>query len=346
MSTATKDATVQKAQGSKHPPVLTAGSLTPAVINQWNMTELLYFDRKTVPIDKQVSSVAGEIEDERVLSWYLSDAAFFKAMAWADFVTAFRARWLPTGWESEIVTRLLRFRQAESTSFEEWVTAVETQNALLRTTSFYKDEDAVRELLSANCIEELRVAAGRKAFKDITVYKEWKEAMAEVDRTRIREQSRHLKTIENFFNTRMRSVPNTRNGNNTPNNPSTAGSRSTNISTRCPPLTVEEKKLLSDHKGCYHCRRFYAGHVSQNCPVGFPDPKTYRTLTAADADAAKAKIIVRSAVAAIDVDDPPAVVSVGAVRANLPFAVASSVLSSGDDTDSDLYAVNETPKWI
>ncbi|KAK0432295.1 uncharacterized protein EV420DRAFT_1655812 [Desarmillaria tabescens] len=57
----------------------------------------------------------------------------------------------------------------------------------------------------------------------------------------------------------------------------------------CPPhLTDVEKELLMKHLGCFVCHQFYTDHIGSSCKTGNPDPTTYKTLTEADALAAKA----------------------------------------------------------
>ena len=38
-----------------------------------------------------------------------------------------------------------------------------------------------------------------------------------------------------------------------------------------PKLTDEEKKILSDHDGCFKCRHPYAGYRTHKCPSRFPE---------------------------------------------------------------------------
>ncbi|KAJ7097228.1 hypothetical protein B0H15DRAFT_797918 [Mycena belliarum] len=68
--------------------------------------------------------------------------------------------------------------------------------------------------------------------------------------------------------------------------PSSTSSTASGSGLFCPPLSVEERDLLSAHEGCNKCRRFYAGHVTKSCPNNFPDPASYKPLTTADAAAA------------------------------------------------------------
>ena len=47
----------------------------------------------------------------------------------------------------------------------------------------------------------------------------------------------------------------------------------------CPPLTQSEIALLSKHKGCRKCRKFYVSHRGNDCPNDFPDGNNYVPLS-------------------------------------------------------------------
>ncbi|KAF8806234.1 hypothetical protein BYT27DRAFT_7257639 [Phlegmacium glaucopus] len=50
-----------------------------------------------------------------------------------------------------------------------------------------------------------------------------------------------------------------------------------------PKLHDKEKRLLNEHEGCTHCRKFYTGHRAKDCPMTanntWPDAETYAPLT-------------------------------------------------------------------
>ena len=49
---------------------------------------------------------------------------------------------------------------------------------------------------------------------------------------------------------------------------------------RLPLLTDEERKLLRENEGCFKCCLPFQTHQTYNCPNGFPDVATYKTITA------------------------------------------------------------------
>lgn len=52
-------------------------------------------------------------------------------------------------------------------------------------------------------------------------------------------------------------------------------------------LTLAERTLLADHRGCFKCHRFYVPHRSKDCPDGPLEASSYKTLTEADTIATK-----------------------------------------------------------
>ncbi|KAJ7579861.1 hypothetical protein C8J56DRAFT_1104903 [Mycena floridula] len=65
------------------------------------------------------------------------------------------------------------------------------------------------------------------------------------------------------------------------------------------PLEDDQREIFRAHRGCYKCRRVYAGHVSADCPNGFPDPRTYVLWTAQTAQAACPGVQRSNAMAAV-----------------------------------------------
>jgi len=91
-----------------------------------------------------------------------------------------------------------------------------------------------------------------------------------------------------LFNTKSKYLtrPSARgNKSNSPNPPTSAPTPFVSI----PKLTQADRELLNAHEGCYKCRGFYAGHKGSDCPIGFPDPASYKPLTETTAQAAKKK---------------------------------------------------------
>lgn len=96
------------------------------------------------------------------------------------------------------------------------------------------------------------------------------------------------------------------------------------LSPAIPKLTPADCALLNDHKGCYKCRHFYAGHRGAECPNSFLEAAMYKPLALADALAMKKKRTTKSIVAAV-VPVPEIVAAVG---------MSSCVIGNGTDSKS------------
>ncbi|KAF8799633.1 hypothetical protein BYT27DRAFT_7217605 [Phlegmacium glaucopus] len=96
-----------------------------------------------------------------------------------------------------------------------------------------------------------------------------------------------------------------------------------------PKLHDKEKRLLNEHEGCTHCRKFYTGHRAKDCPMTanntWPDAETYAPLTLEMALASK----------------PPA----NASSSCLPAAAVISSRNEVCDEETDSY-VDPSPLTI
>ncbi|KAI0075540.1 hypothetical protein K474DRAFT_1599602, partial [Panus rudis PR-1116 ss-1] len=337
------DASVVRVPGAKSPPALTKGKLTPEVVNSWDKACRLYFARKAIAPADQVTNVATEFQDDLVLDWYCANETTLAIMTFTDFVAAFKARWLKRGWEDELLTKLIRHRQGENEPFEDWLTAIETQNAVLRGTSFHKDTAGIRELVAANAVEDLRLLAQKADVKAISDFQDWKDRLASRDNDRLRDIQARLREMDVYFNARSHAnalLP-ARAQNATANS---GGPAANTARVKLPKLTPAEKKLLDDNAGCYKCRKFYIYHQSPTCRIDFPDATTYRTLTAADA--ARAKEAKAKPTIGVVTEHNTSPIPIATIRSSPPLAISSSVLGSGEDTNSEYVTSSITAPHI
>ena len=76
-------------------PVLTAGDLTPAIVHAYEMACLGYFESKDIAADKQVRKILAGLQDPRIQDWISVDRDRFLELSFTDFMTEFRAGYLP-----------------------------------------------------------------------------------------------------------------------------------------------------------------------------------------------------------------------------------------------------------
>ena len=99
-----------------------------------------------------------------------------------------------------------------------------------------------------------------------------------------------------------------------------AGSPSSS-SPRLPALTDDECKILCDNSGCFKCCLPFQSHTSHDCPNGFPNAATYKSLSLNDVKRLQKKSVANKA-------------SVTAVESEELIAVIMPSAALGDGTDS------------
>ena len=75
--------------------VLTAGDLTPAIVRVYKMACLGYFKSKDIAADKQVRKILAGLQDPHIQDWISVDRDRFSELSFTDFMTEFRAGYLP-----------------------------------------------------------------------------------------------------------------------------------------------------------------------------------------------------------------------------------------------------------
>ncbi|KAL6307932.1 hypothetical protein BKA93DRAFT_822908 [Sparassis latifolia] len=306
---------------AKHPPILTAGKITPAVAHVWENVCLQYFKHNDVTNDKKVAKVTGGFQDAIM----------------TDLLAAFHSHFLPKGWDSAILTQLLRARQKEDESFEDWVLSIEKLNTTLHGMTSHLDDARLHAQISANVCEDLRFTCDKDEVKTIASFKDWKDKLTQLDTVRMREQACAL--------ARTKVPPLT----------TTKGNASHLKGPKLPPLTDEELKLLRDNDRCFKCRKFFVPKKERGCnrcTDTFPDASSYRTLTQADVESAhhakgKENVKSRANVAAVSESIDDVTYNVGAINVNsTPLATTTGVLGMGSDSEPEYVQLPLTPFTI
>ncbi|RDX49663.1 hypothetical protein OH76DRAFT_1350553, partial [Lentinus brumalis] len=316
---------------SKSAPTFGEGKITPANMNSWEHQCVLFFRERDTAEDKMVQKASFGFANELLQDWYLANQDLIDEMDWKTFVAAMRTRFLPRGWASKIRSDIIAKRMDSSEHFDDFIMHVEKLNARLRNTDARLDDAAFRTIVSANLVEELNHACLDDDIADIVSFQDWKAAISNLDAKR----HRLLDIVKNSVSARTSGKTSSGSGNVPRSSGSgngsgvSAGSKGSGI----PKLTDGDRKLLNEHSGCYKCRRFYAGHLANECKT-WPNPATYQPLSqklALEAKAAKDNPRTRATAAAVtdEVDDN----TVAAVGLTSPNARASCILGSGSDSE-------------
>jgi len=83
---------------------------------------------KDVKPEREVSKVAGGLQDGRIQTWYCLNRAAIDAAGFAAFMASVRSQWLDPGWEQEVKLIILGSSQG-LTPISDWIMLVESMNA-------------------------------------------------------------------------------------------------------------------------------------------------------------------------------------------------------------------------
>ncbi|KAJ3476362.1 hypothetical protein NLI96_g11206 [Meripilus lineatus] len=265
-------------------------------------------------------------------AWYEPDRERFNDLAWEDFKDEMKDEFLPKDWEDEFRLKVIDMRHRKTEEFREFMIRFERANMVLRGTRFFLEGQNLTNQLEAAACDDLRkmiihkkelAAIWTKPLSDVKKLREWRNEVILLDRKRMEERSRIAEFVAAA---------------NIVNKPTPSSSRPRTDppagTTRLPKLTDAEKTVLSNHNGCFKCRKFYANHKATDCKNPWPDAKTYKTITEADGLAAQAKqgkTSTSKPVASImEIGE-----TIAAIRSYSPLAATTGVLDTG--TDSDEY---------
>ena len=105
----------------------------------------------------------------------------FDLLSFDEFAILLKKHWLKTGWEDELVTEIIHYRQRNLDVFDDWVVLLEKKNMLLKGSRSYFDNVCLHAQIATNAVDDLREAANMEAVRSLTDFKEWKEALGRVN---------------------------------------------------------------------------------------------------------------------------------------------------------------------
>ena len=160
---------------------------------------------------------------------------------------------LEPNWARTLHTEILRTRQ-DNRVFFDWVCEVECKNAILvPVPSTHISDQQLRDHFEAQMDDTLAQRCQKDSIISITDYRTWTNAVKQEDKLLRQDlanaRSVSLTVLAAGSRPRADMVPSTRSTSSTP-----APSPLPTVK-----LSDEEKKILSDHDGCFKCRRPYAG---------------------------------------------------------------------------------------
>ena len=277
--------------GSGKMPYITEGSLDLDCLSRFLKSARTVLDEKNVDDDKRVNSVLNCLNNNhKAHLWVNNNRAALVKLTWDEFRVQFYTRFLGVDWPEVISEKLLRARQTDFSSFDDFVDTISSWNLELTGTSHELVDTALILQARAGLNDELREEA-RTVVADS--FADWVSSMAPIVAKTVREQKSLKRAAERLLEEQGRSKrssysnsrPNSRAQTpSVPNKQSGSYSSSSNASRNWrnfpPRITDEERKVFHENDGCTKCRRLQAGHRSDNCPVPedqLPTRANYRT---------------------------------------------------------------------
>ncbi|KAG2009471.1 hypothetical protein CC2G_012404 [Coprinopsis cinerea AmutBmut pab1-1] len=277
----------------KHFPTLTAGKCTIDVLDTFHVACENKAYQKGLADDKVVKHLFGCFEDHRIITWIGANRATLAALNITEFMNRLKELVLERDWATEWKRKISTRRQKDNETFEDFANEMIYWNNLLRGTEKHRDNERMKDLLFSNCVDEISdeyqlsdipEQFENADFNEIAVFNEWIKKVIGIDKkiARLRALSKKLLDAE-------RSNKKARTNNSGSTGGSSDGTRAGRRADWVPRLTEEEKDILANHRGCFKCRQFYAGHRWANCPNGYPTMKNYKKITVEMAADAKKK---------------------------------------------------------
>ena len=277
-------------------PVLTAGKITPLVLQSWSLACKRYMKHAEKKPTEIVSFVAEAMLEPRLIAWYQAGQARIDELSLEKYLEELSNLVLEKNWAHKIRDTIISSKQGDRV-FIDWKIEIENLNAILTTSSptHALGNDALKVQLEANLNEELKL----NLLNEPTV-----SSKLDAWSTEVKERDDHVRA-ENARTQRIIDASNAaraaRRGEKKdllsrltdPPRSKTAQAGTSSETTRryLPKLQEKEKRILNEHEGCTRCRKFYTGHRAKDCQMTanntWPDAETYTTLTLEMALAAK-----------------------------------------------------------
>lgn len=336
--------------GGKDAPILENGNLTPSIFDDFKMAATSFFRKAKIFDDhKKVLALLNSFRDPRIDSYIKNNKARIndEEYLFDNLLSDLRKRFLPPAWAMDLYRQTVNSKMLSNESFEDFCTRVVSANNLLEGDPLHLSHNSLRKTIEGNMAQYLADAIAvlspeeRQKIEAHTDFYKWEADILRVDRC-FRSHINYVQDINNaakrqsdtdqegfykrqhfsadtssssFLATGPNAIPNKEN-----NFPPTSSS----FRVPCPKLTDDEHLILNQHSGCRKCRQLYVNHKAGNCPNGFPDGKTYRTLTREYAQS----LANKKAIAATHNEQPPFSFTSNYTSSSLPSTSSHATVAS------------------
>ncbi|KAJ3883975.1 hypothetical protein GG344DRAFT_23836, partial [Lentinula edodes] len=295
--------------------------------------------------------------DPRVSNWIDQNRDDFEKLGFNEFFTVLRERVLEHDWQDSTFRKMPAVRMPEDlrTSVSDLAVQLLVLNNLLKGTPRFQSEESLKIMLIDATDPGLREAYNKEIedhaanlthgihSKDFDTFT---RAFQVLDNSRHRQLDMARQMAEHMIRSRPASRANTpltsSSAANVQNRRGGNPGGSSGLGGRLPPLTTNERRLLSNNEGCFKCRSFFVKCRTSSNEHEFPLPvgNNYKELTSADVDTArklrgptpesnkKPRTNAIATISAVDEDDDDVVASI----------MPSAVLGNGTDSKEEVSA--------
>ncbi|KAG5634028.1 hypothetical protein H0H81_003736, partial [Sphagnurus paluster] len=265
-------------------PILTAGKITPIVLQSWSLAWKRYKKHVSKTDTEIVSFMAEAMQEPQLIAWYQAGQARIDALTLQEYLDELAALVLEKNWAHKIRDTIISCKQG-AWPFIDWKIELENLNALLTTSSpaHALTADGLKVQLEANLNTELKLIILNEPVLS-TKLDTWTLEVKERDDRIQAEDARTQRLIDASAASRATKRSKKKDLASRLTDPPAREHRAPKSEWQyLPKLTNTKKALLAAHLGCSRCRKFYAGHKTSECPListnQWPDVATYVMLT-------------------------------------------------------------------
>ncbi|KAF5392020.1 hypothetical protein D9757_003366 [Collybiopsis confluens] len=302
--------------GLKCPPIVHASRLS---LSEWDSvcTQMFrYLEYKEITDDKKVKmNFLAALTHDRLQLWVKSNMEDLLGLDLTDsankavhpFLTTICVEIVGRDWAADQLRIIFATKQwhFEGSSFKDFYTAVKAMNGRLEGTAQYLPPKQLKVIIQSNLADMTIATFQRDELDESLPFEKWiKRAESIWERNELHLKQHADATAKLLGIKRQPLAP--RSLNDRPNfrrdnpvhsrtyassssrpGPSLNPSSSANSSSSVPKLSDAERAILSEGKGCFRCRAFFAQHNAKDCPGAPPLTVPYRSLTKTDLSRAR-----------------------------------------------------------
>ncbi|KAF5379619.1 hypothetical protein D9757_009225 [Collybiopsis confluens] len=295
--------------GLKTPPVVHASRLS---LSDWDSvcTQMFrYLEYKEITDDKKIKmNFLAALTHDRLQLWVKSNMDHLLALDLTDatsrsvhpFLTSICVEIVGRDWAADQLRIIFATKQwhFEDSSFKDFYTAIKAMNCRLEGTAQHLPPDQLKVIIQSNLADMTIATFKRDQLDESLAFDKWiKEAESIWERNELHLKQQADATAKLLGIKRQPLAPRTLNArpsfrrdNGAPtrtHGSSSAHPNSSNNSSSVPKLSEAERAILSEGKGCFRCRAFFAQHNAKDCPGAPPLTVPYRSLTKTDLSRAR-----------------------------------------------------------